>query len=88
MKRLIIATALALSASGGAALAQSLEAPAGTAPTTAPGTVTTAPDTTGTVAPRGEVVPARPLNDPNSTGPDKVNGLDVPQMKGEPPAAR
>ncbi|WP_156383844.1 hypothetical protein [Methylobacterium sp. Leaf456] len=36
----------------------------------------------------GETAPARPLNDPNRTGDDKINGLDVPQMKGEPPTPR
>ncbi|MCJ2014781.1 hypothetical protein [Methylobacterium sp. J-076] len=77
MKRLFLATAIIVSGGGGLASAQ----------TPQPVTETASPTVT-TPAPAGEARPAggeavaapRP-NDADATGPDKVNGLEVPRMK-------
>jgi len=88
MKYKVLGTAaIAMGVSCGAALAQTPTLPDGPAPQTAPDAVRPV-EGPATVAPGVGAAPARPPNDPNTTGPDKVNGLEVPQMKGEPPAAR
>ncbi len=78
MKTLLFAAAILVSGSGGLALAQ----PAGATPEPAPATVPDgAPANRDGGAPSRQAVPAPAPNDPNTTGPDKVNGLEVPQMK-------
>lgn len=79
MRTVLLAATLVLGG-GGLALAQS-PAPApstGLAPTVAPAETRTVDEMR---APGSAVVPAPRPNDPNDTGPDKVNGLEVPQMK-------
>lgn len=77
MKSVLLAATLVLG-SGGLALAQSSAPVTGTAPTVAPADVRAAGEMR---APGGTVAPAPRPNDPNDTGPDKINGLEVPQMK-------
>ncbi len=79
MRTVLLAATLVLGG-GGLALAQSpTPAPAtGPAPTVAPAETRTVDEMR---APGGAVAPAPRPNDPNDTGPDKINGLEVPQMK-------
>ncbi len=80
MKRLMLAVAVISGAGGNLASAQSLR-PGSETVSPAPAVDAPAATAQEVVPSRGAVVPAQGLNDPNTTGPDKVNGLEVPQMK-------
>lgn len=82
MRKLVGAALLVLGAGCGGAFAQAPAEPRAVPEAARP------VEAPAAAVPPGETAPARPLNDPNRTGDDKINGLDVPQMKGEPPAPR
>ncbi|MEH3117302.1 MAG: hypothetical protein PGN25_06760 [Methylorubrum populi] len=71
MLKALFVAALVSSMAGGAALAQSAATPSGTMPVPDRG-ITDTPAATGT---------AQPARDPNAAGLNKIDGLEVPQMK-------
>ncbi len=83
MKAVLVAATLTLIAGGNVSLAQTAAPPPPASTTAPPAEVATPPSAVEPTTRRDEVVSERSLNDPNTTGPDKVNGLPVPQMKGE-----
>jgi hypothetical protein len=73
---------VSLMMTGGVALAQPADAPVRVAPdATVAAPASRDVTSTGSVIPEPETGTAAPRVDPNRTGPDVVNGLEVPRMK-------